>query len=224
MEITSPIDEIKGIGEKTKNSFAKLGVYTIRDILLHFPKNYVKFPKIQDLDEIDLLVSGKFYAIHAVIRNNVVVKATSRMPITLLTIKSNTKTLSVVWYRMPYIKNELVPGKHIILYGKISEKNNKYMMEQPVIYDIAKYQTQIEETLQPVYGLTSGITNNLIIKTIKIYCFCHNIGTICSFNISIKFTFKCIIYIHYIFKSSYKLLFYFFCIKSIDMYLSVYNC
>lgn len=167
MEITSPIDEIKGIGEKTKNSFAKLGVYTIRDILLHFPKNYVKFPKIQDLDEIDLLVSGKFYAIHAVIRNNVVVKATSRMPITLLTIKSNTKTLSVVWYRMPYIKNELVPGKHIILYGKISEKNNKYMMEQPVIYDIAKYQTQIEETLQPVYGLTSGITNNLIIKTIK---------------------------------------------------------
>lgn len=167
MEITSPIDNIKGIGEKTKKLFAKLGVYTVRDILLHFPKNYVKFPEIQDLDEIDLLVSGQFYAIHTMIKNNVVVKSTSKMPVTLLNIKNDSKNLSVVWYRMPYIKNELVPGKHVVLYGKISFKNNRYVMEQPVIYDVSKYQNEIADTLQPVYGLTSGISNNLIIKTQK---------------------------------------------------------
>ena len=43
MNINSPITEIKGIGEKTKDSFTKLGVYTVGDILLHFPRNYIQY-------------------------------------------------------------------------------------------------------------------------------------------------------------------------------------
>ena len=39
MNISSPITAIKGVGEKTKESFEKLGVYTVGDILIHFPRN-----------------------------------------------------------------------------------------------------------------------------------------------------------------------------------------
>lgn len=34
MELNSPIRELKGIGEKTEKLFQKIGVYTLRDILL----------------------------------------------------------------------------------------------------------------------------------------------------------------------------------------------
>ena len=46
MDIASPITAVKGIGEKTQKAFAKMGVYTVGDILLHFPRDYVKFPEI----------------------------------------------------------------------------------------------------------------------------------------------------------------------------------
>ena len=44
MDIASPITSVKGIGEKTQKAFAKMGVYTVGDILLHFPRNYIQYP------------------------------------------------------------------------------------------------------------------------------------------------------------------------------------
>lgn len=68
MDIASPITAVKGIGEKTQKAFAKMGVYTVGDILLHFPRDYVKFPKITDIDELNNVNESSTYAIHAVIK------------------------------------------------------------------------------------------------------------------------------------------------------------
>ena len=56
MNISSPITAIKGVGEKTKESFEKLGVYTVGDILLHFPRNYTQYPAICDINDLSLSV------------------------------------------------------------------------------------------------------------------------------------------------------------------------
>ena len=166
MDITSPITEIKGIGEKTQKSFAKMGVYTVGDILLHFPRNYVKFPEITDIDELNNVNESQDYAIHAAIRKAPLVKNTGRMQITLQDIGSPGHMIQLIWYRMPYLRAQLSQGRHLIFYGRIKPKGGKYVMEQPVVYEVEKYEA-IRDTLQPVYSITSGITNNLIVKTIK---------------------------------------------------------
>ncbi len=166
MDITSPITGIKGIGEKTQKSFAKMGVYTVGDILLHFPRNYVKFPEITDIDELNNVNESQDYAIHAVIRKAPLVKNTGRMQITLQDIGSPGHMIQLIWYRMPYLKAQLSQGRHLIFYGRIKPKGGKYVMEQPVVYEVEKYEA-IRDTLQPVYSITSGITNNLIVKTVK---------------------------------------------------------
>lgn len=38
MDRNSPLREIKGVGAKTEELFHKIGVYTVGDILLHFPQ------------------------------------------------------------------------------------------------------------------------------------------------------------------------------------------
>mgnify|MGYP000799762312 CR=1 FL=1 len=67
MRRDSSITEIKGIGEKTKKLFEKMGVYTVGDILLHFPRDYVKFPEITDIDELNNVNVSSTYAIHAAV-------------------------------------------------------------------------------------------------------------------------------------------------------------
>ena len=46
MNLNSPIREIKGIGVKTEQLFQQLGVYTVGDILLYFPRDYEKYPAL----------------------------------------------------------------------------------------------------------------------------------------------------------------------------------
>lgn len=166
MNINSPITCIKGVGEKTKDSFAKLGVYTIGDILLHFPRNYVQYPQMIDINDISSFSLGENYAIHAIIKQSAVVRKTRNMQITLLNIGDEGHKIQIIWYRMPYLKNTFIQGKHFVFYGKVNIKNKIYVMEQPDIYEVEKYE-QIQESFVPVYSLTNGVSNNLLIKTIK---------------------------------------------------------
>ena len=48
MNLNSPIREIKGIGVKTEQLFQQLGVYTVGDILLYFPRDYEKYPELSN--------------------------------------------------------------------------------------------------------------------------------------------------------------------------------
>ena len=56
MDKTSSIGAIKGIGAKTEQLFHNLGVYTIGDILLHYPRDYEKLPPITPLAELPELM------------------------------------------------------------------------------------------------------------------------------------------------------------------------
>lgn len=164
MDIHSAITEIKGVGSKTKELFGKMGVYTVGDILLHFPRNYIKYPAAEEFQEAKLN-EGEMMAVLAQVQRTPLVRNSGRMPVTLLELESEEKRLQFIWYRMPYIKNMLVPGKWYVFYGKITRKNRQYAMEQPEIYELEKYKEK-EQQLLPVYSLTSGISNNLMSKTI----------------------------------------------------------
>ena len=157
MKYNSPITDVKGIGAKTKESFAKMGVYTVGDILLSFPRTYIQYPKMKDINELTSLTEER-HAIVAKVQRTPVVKNTARMQLTLLDIGSEGHKMQLIWYRMPYLKSTLTFGKYFVFYGKVTIKNKKYVMEQPVIYEVEKYQT-MEEQFMPVYSLTAGITN-----------------------------------------------------------------
>ena len=172
MQLNSAITTIKGIGEKTADSFAKMGVYTVGDILLRFPRTYVQYPIMEVVDYISTLPEG-MHAILARVKKAPVVRSGRRMQVTVLDISGRGTDASMpgvqvqlIWYRMPYIKNSLKPGHEYVFYGKVITKNGRYLMEQPVIYEVEQYQT-MEERFLPVYSLTTGITNNLMIKTIR---------------------------------------------------------
>ena len=51
MDLHSSLRQIKGIGEKTEQLFQKLGVYTVGDILLHFPRTYQEYPELCIIDD-----------------------------------------------------------------------------------------------------------------------------------------------------------------------------
>ena len=89
MELDSSISEIKGIGAKTEQLFHKVGVYTVGDILLHFPRDYEKMPAMETVSELfgRETIEGELAAIAGRVEKAPSVRNTGRMPITTLTLQ-----------------------------------------------------------------------------------------------------------------------------------------
>lgn len=166
MDINSSIRELKGIGEKTGKTFEKLGVYSVLDMLLAFPRDYRKMPACEKTNELTI---NQEHAVEVVLRGTPIVKNRNNLTLTFAKAADDTGEIYLVWFRSPYIKNSLQSGETYIFYGKSIWKNNQLTMEQPEIYTREKYR-QLQETYQPIYPLVKGITNNLFCRTMKQAC------------------------------------------------------
>lgn len=163
MKLNSSIQEIKGVGEKSSALFKKINIETVRDIILYYPRTYIQFPEIKYADEVE---EGETAAVLGQIRQPVVVKKVRNMQITVTSISESGVRLELVWFRLPYVKSNLHPGEEYIFYGKVQHKNGRLVMEQPAIYTPEKYRT-MEHLLLPVYSLPKGLSNQLMIKTVR---------------------------------------------------------
>lgn len=143
MELSSGIGTIKGIGAKTEELFHKIGVYTLGDILLHYPKNYDKLPEITPLAELpekfEVGTESITTALAVHIQKTPFVKSARSMQITTLQVQEQNVHLDVIWFRMPYLKNTLTLGSWFVFLGKVTRKGNGYHMEQPQILVPEKY-------------------------------------------------------------------------------------
>lgn len=170
MELSSGIGNIKGIGAKTEELFHKIGVYTLGDILLHYPKNYDKLPEITPVAELPQKFEqgavNRTVAVAVHIQRTPFVKNARSMQITTLQVQEESARLDVVWFRMPYLKNTLTLGSWFIFLGKVTLKGNCYHMEQPQIVVPEKYEA-MQNCLWPSYALTAGLSKNKLSQTIQ---------------------------------------------------------
>lgn len=164
MNENSKINTLKGIGEKTEKIFQKAGIYTVGDLIRYYPRGYDVYENPVSVSEVE---EGRTMTVTGAIFGRVQVGGSPKMQITTLYIKDITGTLKVVWYRMPFLRNTLAKGGVITLRGRIVQKKDGLVMEHPeIFYPSSKYNEK-KNTLQPIYPLTSGLTNNAVMKAVK---------------------------------------------------------
>ena len=152
--------ELKGVGEKTEKLFQKIGITTTDDLLHYYPRNYDAY---EEPEEIGSLKENTVAAIRATITTGVYVNKIRNLQVISITVADTTGRLAVAWFNAPYLKNTLKKGSCFILRGKISRKKGRLEMEHPEIFTPAAYE-EVLHSMQPIYGLTAGLTNKLIIK------------------------------------------------------------
>ncbi|MFR9146464.1 MAG: ATP-dependent DNA helicase RecG [Mediterraneibacter sp.] len=164
MNEKNSIGKLKGIGEKTEALFRRIGVNTIEDLIRYYPRGYDIF---EDPVPISQLEEGNTAAVTGAVFGRIQVSGNQRLQITTLYLKDLTGTLKVIWFRMPFLRNTLGKGGPITLRGRVVRKREGLVMEHPEIYyPSAKYEEK-RHSMQPVYSLTAGLTNNAVIKAVK---------------------------------------------------------
>lgn len=161
---STKIKELKGIGEKTEKLFHKIGIDTVGDLIRYYPRGYDVYEEAVPVSEAE---EGRVMTVTGAIYGRVQVGGSPRMQVTTLQVKDITGTLRVIWFRMPFLRNTLAAGGAITVRGRIVRRRDGLVMEHPeMFYPPAKYEEKLH-TLQPVYGLTAGLTNNAVVKAMR---------------------------------------------------------
>lgn len=161
---STPINEIKGIGDKTAKLFASLGIERVGDLVRYFPSSYDIYEEPVPISEVE---EGTVAAITGHVAGNIRLGRGRKLAVTSLKLKDLTGTLDVVWFQLPYVKTMMSKSSAYILRGRITRRGQILTMEQPEIFEsIEKYQQKCGQ-LWPLYKTTKGLGNNGIAKAIR---------------------------------------------------------
>ena len=159
----TPIQQLKGIGDKTAKLFNKLHIDTVEDLLVYFPRDYETFKEPIAIAETSV---GSVTAVYGTVAGIPNVKKVRNLTIMNVLIKDNSGAMQLTFFNMPFLKNVLRNSSTFIFRGMIQSKGPSKIMEQPKIYKTEEYRGYLS-AIQPRYSLTKGITNQTIQKAVK---------------------------------------------------------
>lgn len=163
MEYQDDIKQIKGIGDKMAKLFNKLSVFNVSDLIELYPREYDRYEKIVPIEN---LTVGKVATIEGFINNIPMIKTIKKLNIINVMFKDETASIHLTWYNMPFLKTKLRPGARFIIRGKVILKRGMLCMEQPDFITKEEYYNSLN-TLKPIYPLTKGLSNKLVIKAVR---------------------------------------------------------
>ena len=156
MNLHQPLSVLPGVGPKSAEKFAKLGIETLQDLLLYFPFRYEDFQSKQVLD----LEDGEKAVISGIVATpaNVQYYGFKRNRLRF-SIKQGEVILAVNFFNQPYLADKVEVGANIAIFGKWDKAK--------VSLTGMKILAQVEDDLQPVYRVAQGISQTSLIKLIK---------------------------------------------------------
>ena len=166
LNLTSPVQYVKGIGPKRSLCFKKLGVETVHDLLYFIPYRYVDYStvlRIKDLNVHDeATIIGRIRLL-----NHRRTKNWSNLISIYLTDDSDS--IEILWFNRPDLKKKFKIGDVLIVSGKVSFYKRKQFVNP--LYEIIRQDEQsgtARGTIIPMYPLTEGLSLWNVRKAVRI--------------------------------------------------------
>jgi len=156
-ELQAPIRRLFGVGEKNTESFQRLGLRTIGDLLWYFPRRYVDYSMTKPINR---LWYGETVTVLAEVQD-ATARRTKRGSITELTVSDGSGSLLVTFFNQPWIAERLRKGQLLALSGKIGQYLGRLTMTMPE-WEFLERQQIRTGGIVPIYALTAGIHQNFL--------------------------------------------------------------
>ncbi len=161
--MNKPLRQLKGVGEKTEKLFQKIGISDTDDLLRYYPRDYDSYEAPVPIGEV---CEGTVAAIQASVVTGVYVNQVRNLQIITTTAADASGRLPLTWFHAPYLRSTLKKGASFVFRGRVVKKQGKLQMEHPEIFTLSAYE-EILHSLQPIYSLTAGLSNKMIVKLLK---------------------------------------------------------
>ena len=162
--LSDPITILKGIGPSKAKQFANLNIYTLGDLICHFPRGYEDRTKLVPIEKLEPDVPACFKAM--VMNTPKTAHVRKGLDITRVQVADTTGRLNLTFFNSKYVSDQLHYGQEYIFYGAVSGDFIGYNMTNPA-FESLDSQPVTTRRILPIYPLTAGLSNAAMLKAVK---------------------------------------------------------
>ena len=163
----SPVTVLSGVGKARAAAYERLGIRTLGDLLLHYPRAYENRGDVCLL--CDARKDGKSSVILTVATSARTVRLRSHKSFLKFRAFDDSGSCEIVYFNQDYLKDQFVVGATFRFFGKVERKGKQYTLSSPA----AEPYTESAK-LPPfwaVYPLTEGLSQKQIAKDVEVALF-----------------------------------------------------
>ena len=162
LDLNKDVKYVKTVGPNRVKLLNKLNIYTLKDLITYFPRDYEDRSKPKNLYE---CVDGEEVLIEAMATGRINEMHKGRMTISRLIVKDQTGTCYITWFNQGYLRDKFQAGRMYRFFGKISNKNGRLEMNSPVYDEID--QSKNTGRIIPIYPLTYELKQSTLRKIME---------------------------------------------------------
>ena len=164
MDLASPVEEVKGIGPKTAEVLHKAGIFTLRDLVYHLPRDYEDFQQAQNISD---LKPGKV-TVKAKVENVKLRRMRRNLNLVEATLRDKSGAIRAIWFNQPYRAKQFDGGKDYYFSGTMALSHGYYQISNPSATLADDYDAKVSTAkIQPVYPARGSIKSQDFKKFIK---------------------------------------------------------
>ena len=162
--LSDPVTILKGVGPTKAKQFAALNIYTLQDLICHFPRGYEDRTKLVTVDQLEVGVPACFRAMVMSTPRTSHIRA--GLDLTKVKVADHTGRLNLTFFNQKFTTDQLQYGQEYIFYGTISGDYAAYGMTSPVFEALDAPAVTTRRVL-PIYPLTAGLSNASVLKAVR---------------------------------------------------------
>jgi len=162
--LSDPVTILKGVGPTKAKQFAQLNIYTLQDLICHFPRGYEDRTKLVTIEKLEPDVPACFKAM--VMNTPRTAHIRKGLDVTKVQVADHTGRLNLTFFNQKFTTDKLQYGKEYIFYGAVSGDFIGYSMTSPVFEELDS-QPVVTRRVLPIYPLTAGLSNASVLKAVQ---------------------------------------------------------
>ena len=163
-KLTDPITILKGIGPSKAKLFAQLNIFTLGDMICHFPRGYDDRTRLVTISQLETDQPACFKAM--VMNTPRTAHIRQGLDLTKVQVADHTARLNLTFFNRKYLNEQLQYGQEYIFYGTLSGDYMGYNMTNPIFESLSS-QPVSTRRIMPIYPLTAGLTNAVMAKAVS---------------------------------------------------------
>ena len=163
-KLNDPVTILKGVGPTKAKQFANLNIFTLQDLICHFPRGYEDRTKLVSIEKLEVDVPACFKAM--VMNTPRTTHIRKGLDLTKVQVADHTARLNLTFFNNKYAAEQLQYGREYIFYGAVSGDFIGYNMTNPVFEALDSSPVTTRRIL-PIYPLTAGLTNAAMLKAVR---------------------------------------------------------
>jgi ATP-dependent DNA helicase RecG len=162
--LAKPVQYIKMVGPRRAATLQRLGIFTVKDLLYHFPRRHEDRTRLRPAGA---CANGEVATLRGTVLAAQDLKPRRGLTVTKLAVHDGLGIFYAVWFNQPYVRKNLPPGTRLFVTGKV-EKGFGAAQVMVEDYEIDGVGDNLSAgRLVPVYPLTGQVNQRLLRAMVK---------------------------------------------------------